>query len=172
MSQFTEQQLADVPGFEARYRVSRDGVVFGPKGRPLSPSTTTKGYLEVVLYDDAGKRHTMKVHRLVAMAFVARESGQDFVNHLDGVKTHNSVGNLEWCTASHNVAHAYKTGLITPARGERHGSAKLTAAQVRLIRRVGSRVGSRVLAKRCGVSAAAILKVRNGITWMIQEGAA
>ena len=33
-------------------------------------------------------------------------------NHIDGVKVHNTLENLEWVTHSENMIHAYEKGLI------------------------------------------------------------
>ena len=54
------------------------------------------------------------VHNLVAYAFIENPDPEnyDIVNHKDGVKYHNSIDNLEWCSQSMNVQHAHDTGLI------------------------------------------------------------
>lgn len=69
-----------------------------------------KGYLRVRIYLN-GVRKTCKVHRLVAEAFLPNPANLPQVNHLDGDKRNNDVGNLEWTTARDNVAHAYRNGL-------------------------------------------------------------
>lgn len=61
---------------------------------------------------------TYKVHRLVCYAFHPlkdRYSYTDYsglqVNHRNGNKSDNSAINLEWCSASENMLHAYSAGL-------------------------------------------------------------
>jgi hypothetical protein len=68
------------------------------------------GYKQVVvtLY---GKRRKYYVHRLVAECFVSNPKRCREVNHKDGDKANNDYTNLEWCTRSENMLHAYRTGL-------------------------------------------------------------
>lgn len=94
------------------YKVSNKGRVMRIKGYKLiKPFDNGRGYNCVHLYKN-GKRYNKRIHRLVAEAFIeGREEGYE-VNHIDGNKKNNFVDNLEWCTRSENIKHAYNTGLI------------------------------------------------------------
>ena len=109
----------DVKGYEGLYQVSNLGNVRGlvrdwnnrtKTIRTMRQYVTKTGYLALRLCKD-GKTKLWKTHRLVAEAFLENQMAFPFVNHLDGNKLNNCVSNLEWCTASRNIKHAYDTGL-------------------------------------------------------------
>lgn len=99
-----------------KYEVSSEGRIRNAiTRRILKPGNNAKGYLIVTLYRD-GNPYTKKIHRLVANTFYDGQFDGLEVNHIDGNKTNNFIGNLEWCTGSENINHAYKTGLRKPPR--------------------------------------------------------
>ena len=64
---------------------------------------------------------TVKVHRLVAMAFIPNLQNKPEVNHKDGNRQNNYINNLEWSTGLENIIHAIKNGLIDNC-GEKSGN--------------------------------------------------
>ena len=71
----------------------------------LNQSNTTTGYKKIELYKK-GKRKSLKVHRLVAHAFILNPLGKSTVNHLDHNPINNHVDNLEWTTTAENIRHS------------------------------------------------------------------
>jgi hypothetical protein len=67
---------------------------------------------------------SLKVHRLVAMAFIPNPENKSQINHKDGNKSNNNVNNLEWATGSENVKHAFNTGLKEQYFGSEHYMSK------------------------------------------------
>lgn len=58
------------------------------------------------------KSQRIYVHIAVARTFLLNSPYYGImVNHLDGIKSHNWVWNLEWCDNKANIQHAYRTGL-------------------------------------------------------------
>lgn len=79
-----------------------------PNGRikKLKFWTSKYGYLIVDLSKNK-KRFHKPVHRLVAEAFIPNPENKPEINHKNGIKTDNKVENLEFCTYSENLYHAY-----------------------------------------------------------------
>ncbi|QAU05468.1 HNH homing endonuclease [Klebsiella phage K1-ULIP33] len=94
------------------YAVSNEGEVKNINtGCVLRPLTLTKGYLGVRLYHE-GNGKTLKIHRLVALAFLSNPDNLPQVNHIDGDKSNNDVTNLEWCSNEYNMRHAADNDLL------------------------------------------------------------
>lgn len=103
----------NIKGYAGRYKVTRDGRIrsnIKPGGAWLKPNVNSRGYLCVSLWVD-GKQKTHHLHRLIALHFVPGYQEGLQVNHIDGNKLNNDLSNLEWCTASENMKHAYRNGL-------------------------------------------------------------
>ncbi|AFP33679.1 HNH homing endonuclease [Pectobacterium phage POP72] len=95
------------------YAISNMGEVKNIKtGRILKHLILTKGYHGVRLYHE-GNGKTLKVHRLVALAFIHNPDNLPQVNHLWGDKGDNRHTPLEWSTNADNMAHAIASGLQT-----------------------------------------------------------
>ncbi|MQN23664.1 NUMOD4 domain-containing protein [Lentilactobacillus buchneri] len=111
----------DIPNYEHIYQASTDGQIRTAPGkvthnalcaerhwkvRILKPKTDRDGYKRVCLWKNA-KENDWLVHRLIAETFIPKVSEKNLINHIDGNPSNNHVSNLEWCTYSENLIHAY-----------------------------------------------------------------
>lgn len=67
------------------------------------------GYLIINIYAN-NKNHSLKIHRLVANAFVPNPNSKEQVNHIDFNRINNRADNLEWCTLQENIQHSKRHG--------------------------------------------------------------
>lgn len=115
----------DVVGYEGIYEVSNTGLVRTHKNkttfterhgerkwkqRVLKQKISKDNTCRVSLWKD-GKERTWLVHRIVALAFIPKVEGKEYINHIDGSRLNNLVHNLEWCNHSENNNHAFDTDL-------------------------------------------------------------
>lgn len=79
--------INEISGFEVceGYSVFENGDILSKKGKKqklLKPYPNTKGYLMV---DLGVKKRAVKVHRLVALAFLENPENKPQVNHKNGI---------------------------------------------------------------------------------------
>lgn len=120
-----------IPGFPI-YEASDEGQIrrarvlrMGPQNRnPLSPARHHRGYLQVTLTREDGKRVSVHVQRLIAAAFHGAPEAGAQARHLDGNPTNNRAENLKWGTASENTRDQVRHGTH---RSTRRGAAAVCA---------------------------------------------
>lgn len=71
--------------------------------RLLSPTKKANGYKQVNLCTEDGRRKKEYVHRLVAITFIPNPKHLPEVNHIDGIRDHNELSNLEWVSRQENI---------------------------------------------------------------------
>ena len=110
------EEWRPIEGYEGLYEVSSygrvrsvdryvkysNGQIHLHKGRILSPTKDTDGYLKVVLNCNR-KCKTIRVHKLVAQAFLLNADNLPEVNHIDEDKINNRADNLEFCDRKYNI---------------------------------------------------------------------
>ena len=110
------EQWKDISGYENIYQVSNLGRVKNVNtSRILKQQVDHDGYFIITLRKGKAKK-TYKVHRLVAETFIPRNHKTLQVNHISGIKSDNSVSNLEWVTLRENIIHAHKIGIYNPTQ--------------------------------------------------------
>ena len=165
---YAPEMFVDIPGFEG-YQVSNHGRVKSKKRAKILKPYLTRGYPRVSLYNNLGRRKCKLVHRLVAEAFIPNPDNKSDVNHINGCKTDSNVSNLEWVSASENMAHAHNNGLrpILNTQGEKNGFAKLTEAEVIQIKQLLSdgKLTQKTIGSQFNISRSTVKSIKSGKRW-------
>ena len=90
------------------YEISSFGRIRNKKGRILK-SFNSFGYRRIGLTNPiTKKRIKLRIHKLVASAFIPRDLWKTEVNHVNKIKNDNRIDNLEWSDRSQNMQHVFK----------------------------------------------------------------
>jgi len=102
--------MKTIPGYP-NYSISIEGIVYNTKkNKQLKPVLSNVGYLKVTLCNN-GTRRDFSLHRLIGIAYIENPNNYPMINHKNGIKSDNRLDNLEWCSASQNIQHAFDMGL-------------------------------------------------------------
>jgi hypothetical protein len=96
------EEWRPVPSLPNKYQVSNLGRLRS-KDKILKQSIGNHGYPVVNL----GSSGYHLVHRLVATAFCSKNANEDFVDHLNSIRSDNRTINLEWVTRAENNKRQY-----------------------------------------------------------------
>ncbi len=159
------QEIAGFPG----YLVSDEGKVlsclynFGMREsyRELRPSHDAKGYPGLTLCGPENIRRKVRVHRLVAEAFIPNPMLLPCVRHIDGNSSNPRADNLQWGTYRENEQDKRAHGTYEARR-----NGKLTLEDRNLARGLcGEGWSQSAVADLMGVSRPTITRLLNGATW-------
>lgn len=102
---FRNEEWRPIEGFP-RYEISNQGRIKShtnpKKEKILRPHKTNSGYLLVTLVKGeawgAGQAETVRVHKLVADAFIPNPLNRCHIRHINSLRDDNRVENLSWTT--------------------------------------------------------------------------
>jgi hypothetical protein len=95
--------MTTIKGF-SKYLIYENGDIYSKYyNKLMSPQKNKYNYLCLNLKNDEGKCKSMRVHRLVALAYIPNLENKREVDHIDQNKTNNHVSNLRWATRSENM---------------------------------------------------------------------
>lgn len=176
--QLIDEEWKAISEFEGIYEISNYGrvkrlqrvAVRGPGTvrtlKELIRKTRLNQGYETLFLKNGAVNKNVKIHRLVAQEFIDNPHSKIEVNHKDGNKTNNYVGNLEWCTRKENAVHAFRNGLIKFRKGQECLNAKLSNEKVIDIKkRIGAGVSSVIIGEKFGVSKNTINDIKFNRTW-------
>ena len=96
------EEWKEIADFEGLYLISSFGRVKSIiNNKILTPCIVRANGLVVGLMRN-GKVEKRQVSRLVAAAFIPNPGNKPCVDHIDGVRFHNFVENLRWCSINEN----------------------------------------------------------------------
>lgn len=83
------------------YKINSDGIVININTNKILKHNINNGYYDVTLIKNK-KHYRVKIHRLLANAFIPKIKDKPYIDHIDGNRLNNSISNLRWVDAYDN----------------------------------------------------------------------
>jgi len=138
------------------YEVSSFGRIRNKSTSRILINNIKSGYFHNSIFNNEKKRKTLKVHRLVAQAFIPNLDTKSDVNHKDKNKLNNNIENLEWMTRKENNMH-------------RCDGIKIVCNKNKPVLRI-DKISNNILEKYNSIELAGTWAFENGLTKTVHNG--
>lgn len=132
---WTDLTCTEIPLLAPIYEISNWGRIYNKETGSYLPKNIyyeKDKYITVRLKLITGEHVYAQPHRLVMLRLFYIPGCENLdVNHKDGIKYHNWIWNLEWCTRKENIQHALDNNLFII--GENRKLSKITNKQAEKI---------------------------------------
>ena len=98
-------------------KVTKNGSILIRNPKILKPYTNSLGY-NVTSLQKGGLQKMVKLHRLVAEAFLENPQNLPAIDHIDRNKQNNCVSNLQWCNQSLNMQNPLTKAVMSDAKSK------------------------------------------------------
>ena len=117
-----EIQINKIEGYEdilPRYWINEKGQITNKEtGKTIKWLISRHGYYYCHLWANNRNRY-IRMHRLLALAFIPNPNNYPLVRHLNDIKTDNRLENLVWGTMSENMKDSIKNGKYNQEASEK-----------------------------------------------------
>lgn len=167
-----------IKDYEGLYEISNLGRVKKLSTKHKVKTYTTRfvkisgGYNEYQSVNLSNKAYLL--HRLIGQSFIPNPENLPQINHINGIKSDNSIENLEWCTSSYNNKHAFRTGLNKGSALGKFGKDHATSVSVKRISLTGDVLATygsiREASRATGICITAISACCRGLNHKNKDG--
>lgn len=103
----------------SRYKISRNGVVIGPRSNwPIKQYINNSNYVVVGVTKDGSNKHTtVTLSHLLGLAWIPNPENLSDVDHIDDNRLNNALYNLRWVSHRDNLVKEHRRQLMKRANG-------------------------------------------------------
>lgn len=103
----------------SRYKISRNGVVIGPRSnRPIKQYINNSNYVVVGVTKDGSNKHTtVTLSHLLGLAWLPNPEHLSDIDHIDNNRLNNALFNLQWVSHRDNLVKNHRRQLMKRANG-------------------------------------------------------